>query len=467
MAARFAAKTGGMVPAVSETPQTFMKKSIIFSLLLLGGLATAGITARAQDSGALLDLMVRKGLITDAEAEQVRSDLTKDFVANTPAGKLNLSSNLTELRISGDLRMRFETRSGQVPSGDNSERDRFRYRLRAGLSGRLANDWSWGFRVEGSDGSRSSNVTMGDENAGPFTKTKDAVYIGQVWARWNPNSAFNLTVGRMPNPLTTTSMVWDGDINPEGIAEQFNVRRGQLEYSATLAQFVYNPANTQNFFGTSSSMKDQLLLAWQGGLKYYIDGSSRFLQVSPTLYTYVRGNATSGTAGSVFNGNFTTAKQTGINDLQVVEIPMEYAWQAKGVPMRLFGDAAVNLQSSDRARKFGRPDLDGEKYAWNVGIQYGKAAAKGTWDAKLFYQSTGAFALDPNLVDSDLFDSRTNMKGVVFSANYALGTATQLTFTAARAQRVNDSIAALGSGDIATGLFDRYTLLQVDLNLKF
>jgi len=36
-----------------------------------------GIAARAQDAGALLDLLVKKKLITDQEAEEVRGELVK------------------------------------------------------------------------------------------------------------------------------------------------------------------------------------------------------------------------------------------------------------------------------------------------------------------------------------------------------------------------------------------------------
>ena len=82
--------------------------------------------------------------------------------------------------------------------------------------------------------------------------------------------------------------------------------------------------------------------------------------------------------------------------------------------------------------------------------------------------STGAFALDPNLVDSDIFDSRTNMQGWVVNANYALGAATQLTFTYAHGERKDKSIAAPGAGDTGTNnKIDNYRMLQLDLNMKF
>ena len=39
--------------------------------------ALSTIAARAQDAGALLDLLVKKRLITDQEAEEVRGELIK------------------------------------------------------------------------------------------------------------------------------------------------------------------------------------------------------------------------------------------------------------------------------------------------------------------------------------------------------------------------------------------------------
>jgi len=71
-------------------------------------------------------------------------------------------------------------------------------------------------------------------------------------------------------------------------------------------------------------------------------------------------------------------------------------------------------------------------------------------------------------VDSDLFDSKTNMQGFVLGANYALGAATQLSLTLAKGQRVNDSVIASGSGDIGSNnALDKYWLFQCDLNIKF
>ncbi len=438
----------------------FNLKSKVFAVLASVVCATAAL---AQDSGPLIDLLVKKGIINDQEGEDLRAELSKDF-AQSPAGKLNLAGAMTELKLSGDVRVRYESRTGSLATGDHQERDRFRYRFRTGLTGKMANNWSWGVRLETATGSRSSNVTMGDD-AGPFAKTSDTVNVGQIWAQWTPTPEWTFTGGRMANPLVTTAMVWDADINPEGLAENFKHREGNLEYSATAAQFLYSAASTQNTFGAAASVQDLFLFAWQGGLKYYVEGATTFFQVNPTIYHYVHNNKYNPAA---FKGSFTAANTVAVNNLLVFDVPVEYDFVSGGVPVRIFGDFAINTEGDDRATKWGRPDLDGENTAWQVGFQYGKAANKGEWDARLAYQSVGAFALDPNLVDSDIFDSRTNMRGWVLTGNYALGAATTFTLTLGNGERKNDALIAPGAGDIGSNnALDKYWVLQADLVVKF
>lgn len=76
-------------------------------LMLAFALALASNLAHAQDSGPLLDLLVKKKILTDQEAEDVRAELVKEN-ANTSAGKLNLSSSVLQMKIDGDIRMRYQ-----------------------------------------------------------------------------------------------------------------------------------------------------------------------------------------------------------------------------------------------------------------------------------------------------------------------------------------------------------------------
>ena len=110
-----------------------------------------------------------RNIITDQEAEEVRAELTKE-AATTSAGKLKLSTPITELEIYGDARVRYEVRTGETgppntvdSPGDNSQRNRSRYRLRLGMRGTLVDDWFFGMRLETSTNPRSTNVTFGGD----------------------------------------------------------------------------------------------------------------------------------------------------------------------------------------------------------------------------------------------------------------------------------------------------------------
>ena len=206
-----------------------MKKLTLAAAALC--VALGGTVARAQDAGALLDLLVKKRLISDQEAEEVRSELVKES-ASTAAGKWKLSTPITEIELYGDVRLRYEYRGGRLPSNNQGdfgqdhlndwyERHRERYRLRVGLRGTLADDWFFGLRLETSNSPRSTNVTFGADSPGPFSKGDDGIFVGQAYFGYTGFPDFKFTGGRMPQPLITTSMLWDDDINPEGLAEQW------------------------------------------------------------------------------------------------------------------------------------------------------------------------------------------------------------------------------------------------------
>src|SRR4029077_977765 len=117
--------------------------------------------------------------------------------------------------------------------GDSTQRNRFRYRLRLGLRGTLVDDWFFGLRLETSTNPRSTNVTFGDDSGvnGPFSKDSDRISVGQAYLGYKGFKDITLTAGRMPQPLVTTLMVWDDDINPEGLAEQWK-HTFNLEFGA-------------------------------------------------------------------------------------------------------------------------------------------------------------------------------------------------------------------------------------------
>jgi hypothetical protein len=500
-----------------------MKKLLVLVAALSFATGTMSILP-AQDAGALLDLLVRKKLITDQEAEEVRAELIKESTT-TPAGKWKLSSPITELELYGDARLRYDSRHGRTKDSgpvaapgagvagtdDWQERYRERYRLRIGLRGILADDWFFGVRLETSTSPRSTNVTFADDTAGngPFAKNSDTVNVGQAYLGYKGFKDITLTGGRMPNPLVYTPMTWDIDINPEGLAEQWKhtftfggggtetssynkdgmalpAKKGKqseagamkLDVFATFAQFIYDDSNPENPLGARAVSGGQLvpntdafMLAWQVGAKFTFP-NNLYAQIVPTLYNYT---GTGDTFNTHFQGgdpNLTNAaslaqNQTGINSLLVFDMPMEIGWKLGELPMRLFADFAVNLDGDDRAAAAGHPGKGDQRYAYQIGGAVGQLKKKGEWQLSVFWQHQEQYSLDPNLIDTEFFDTKLNLEGVGATLGYMLSDAVFVNLLYTYAWRVDDDLGTGGGGDIAINPMDQYQLFQADLNVKF
>jgi hypothetical protein len=454
-------------------------------------------------------------------------------VENTSASKWKLSTPITELELYGDVRLRYEYRGGESDDdspvanpgagvaghNDWQERERERYRLRLGLHGTVLDNWFFGVRLETSQNPRSTNVTFGDDTSGnsnassngPFSKANDGIYVGQAYVGYRGIPDVTLTGGKMANPLLTTLMVWDPDINPEGLAEQwkhtFNIgstggeasssyaKDGKnvapvskpeplikLDLFANFAQFVYDDANPENPLGLRATTtanggtqlvpnSDAFLLAWQVGARLNFPKSVYF-QFAPTIYNYT-GN------GDTFNVHFQggdpgltnsaslAQNQTGINSLLVFDVPMELGWKVDQLPMHLFGDFAVNLDGDDRAKAAGHPGHGDQRYAYQIGAGIGQLKKKHDWQLNVFWQRQDQYALDPNLVDTEFWDSKLNLQGIGVTAGYMLSDAVWLNFTYGYAWQADDALGTGGGGDIAINPMNNYQIFQADLNFRF
>src|SRR5436189_2996349 len=442
------------------------------------------------------------------------------------AEKWKLAPWLTELELFGDLRLRYDYRGGQLPGDDPThpndwqERERERYRLRLGLRGTLMDDWFFGLRLETSNNARSTNVTFGDDTAsstagggGPFEKNSDTVYVGQAYGGYKGFPGFTFTAGRMPNPIINTRMVWDPDINPEGLAEQwkrtfvFGAERPppasfskdtkavvaakppepflKLDLFANFGQFVYDDANPQNPLGARKTTDangptqevpnhDAFLLAWQVGARFNFPKSFYF-QFAPTLYNYTGNGDTFnihyiGGDPRLTNSDSLAQNQTGINSLLVFDMPVEFGWKAWGIPMRIFGDFATNFEGDDRASAAGQPGQGSQRYAYQAGLGIGQLKKRGDWQINLWYQNIQQYALDPNLIDDDIFNAQENLHGIAAQASYNLTAAVNLQLTYAHGWWYNHNLGTggnVGSLAIATNPTTEYNFFTADLNINF
>jgi hypothetical protein len=360
-------------------------------------------------SDPLLDLFVKKGFVTQQEADQVEAEAAAMRTNNPaqmppmPASQWQLDKALKSVELYGDARLRYEDRSAKDAAGNQIDLQRFRYALRLGLRGELFDQFYYGVRLDTGNNPRSPFVTAGTTSTtgtsyynGPFGKSEAGINLGQVYVGWQPEDWVNLTVGKMPNPLYTSPLVWSSAINPEGFAERFKYTVGEARFFANFGQFLYddlNPAIASGGLGinglTGQDTDNIFMFAWQGGLNYQITPNINAV-VAATVYNYIGlqrstvntlsalspyygdpyvgegeyylqspGSVAPGASGfgSGLNepGNASLNypfNQVGLDNLEVLEIPFEFnvkipEWKLEA---RFFGDFAYNLEGAQRAQ---------------------------------------------------------------------------------------------------------------------
>ena len=493
----------------------------------------------AETSDLMMELFLQKGMVTAEEAARIRGEAeriaTNGPAATMPIGEPKLISGkgFKRAELFGDLRLRYERRSASDPSGHGIELDRFRYTARIGLRGELFDDFYYGIRLDPNGNPRSPWLSFGTSSSsgayqGPFGKSTANLNLGQLYLGWRRGDWADITIGKMANPLYTTSMVWDPDINPEGLAERFKYTIGEADLFLTMGQFLYQDPNpvhaSRGFFNldyTDSSLP--FLLTWQIGATYHVTKDVS-VKVAPAVYYYTGHgvNTTSGAAefpgfsgdylgqgstNGIFggsaswsgypNGSFDgfAANQTGIRDLLVLEIPLEVNYKPGYADFRLFGDFAKNLRGKDRADHAFAAQFNpllstagllpipspqtGEDTAWTgglsvaspeaVGLVTGAATKRHGWEIRTYWQHVEQYALDPNMLDSDYFEGRANLEGVFAAAAFGLSDNLTVIFRYGRANRINNRLGTGGSNlDIPQmNPVDSYNIYQFDLSLKF
>jgi hypothetical protein len=491
----------------------------------------------AEPSDPVLNLLLEKGIINQQELDKARAEAEaiRTNAAPMPSfdSRWKINQAIKNVELFGDLRLRFENREAHDPRGGRIELDRGRAALRLGLRGEAFDDFYYGLRLDTASNPRSPWISFGTSSGGapyqgPFGKSTAGINVGQVYLGWKAGDWLDITAGKMPNPLYNTPMVWDGDLNPEGLAEHLRYSIGPADLFLNFGQFLYqdtNPTHTPsgyfNLGYTASS--PAFLFAWQGGFNYHVTKDIS-VKVAPVVYNYVGHGANTSAStpipdfSGVFIGQGSTngigglrgvsysgfptgpydgfvANQTGINNLLVLDIPFEVNFKVAWLNARFFGDYAQNLNGVERAKaayaaqsspllaEAGLAPIPspqtGDTKAYQVGfaignsnslgLVYGTTSRKHAWEARAYWQHVEQYALDPNLLDSDFFEGRGNLEGFYAALAYGFSDNVIGTIRYGYASRINKKLGTGGSNQDIPQMnpLDHYNLLQVDLTLKF
>ena len=426
-----------------------MKPSSIVTLATFGlffGLAAPSWAGDDAVIGEVLEILLQRGDIDQSRYTEL--------VAKSEAHQVRQSSLLGKIEFSGDIRGRLENfwYDEDATGFEESDRTRGRYRIRIQGKAKINDHVSAGFRLASGGDRRSTNQSFG---GGGVDFAPDGIYIDRAYITLQPwlEKDLKVVIGKQSNPFRWKKgrdyMLWDGDINPEGVAI-----RWQGEVGDGLSAFV----NTGYMvLDENSSAKDPHVFALQGGLEAELtENVSAGGRVSwynfRSLDMGVTGRGFS--QGSSGGGNLALTEELS-DGINVFEVAGYVACNASEEwPVLAYFHYAQNADADDAITG------DEEDMGWGIGLEIGDKK-------KVAKFGVGYYELEANFfpsqfIDSDLFDGFTNREGYTVYASKQIWKNTDLNLTFFMGEEIEDDIVFSNS----TVEADRMRL-QTDIVVKF
>ena len=440
-----------------------------------------GANAMADSTTDIVNALVAKGVLTEEEGALLNKgregEAAGQAKAMKKATKLKVSDAIDNAELYGDIRVRHEYRTATNQEANantaavSKDRNRDRYKITLGVktdAGPWYSDLAFAMGKEG----RSDNATFGGNSSTNGQALKEGLFVKRAMVGYKATDWLAIEAGRIANPLYTTEMVWDKDLTFDGAAAKVNYTYNNTKLFANAAWFQYRGDDIQVSAGANQSTNN--VVVGQVGFETPITEQLK----GKAAVTYYQYGARGTDAVFIPTVKTATAMATngnvyGTNNLQILEVPAELAYKYNDtIGVKVYGDYVVNLDADARADAANNAGVaKGDDTAWLLGLevksQAGKKEAKGDWNAKVWYQETGVYALDPNAVDSDFFDSKINVKGAVFKAQYAVYDNTFVNFAYGHGSRYNKDIGVTGVKGDTEYNFKDFDLLQADLTYKF
>jgi len=421
---------------------------------------------------------VRVQYVPETVKNEIREQLRQEVLAQAKnerwAEPNAVPSWLDRIKWEGDIRLRYQmdrydsantkpldyifaadsgtTRAAGLLTGDDfrgatanttDDRERFRLRARLGMLARVSDGWSAGIRLAtGSATDRvSTNQTMGQD----FNKY--ALFVDRAYLKYEPVEWLSISGGRIPNPWFSTDLVWDEDLNFEGLAVTVKPAIGDGSFRPFLTVGAFpiredNPptADTRWLSGVQAGAKWELAqharltvgAAWYNysKLEGRTDGDPG-MDFVPTLGQSEYGRGLRQKGNTLFLTDF---------DRTDGEAPQYWGLASKFRPVNL--TASLDLAHFDpvhviltadyvKNTAFDRSEIqhrtgvaltDGKDYGYLYKITVGmpKLEQRHDWQASFAYRYLGSDATVDAFTDSDFGLGGTNLKGYTLGMTYGV-----------------------------------------------
>lgn len=383
-------------------------------LSLCGGLviaaATQPVVAGTVDE-KLLAMLKANGSITEAQFTELSADLVaeqREEAHDSSAIKQDISAMEQKVSwaertvISGDVRVRQERIQVEDKKPSEQTQSRQRYRARIAAVSQVTPTVEAGIRLASGNNNdvRSTNQDMNNY----FTK-KD-IWLDRAYINWHPENVPGLKMigGRMSQPWTKVAeseVIWDNDINPEGVAVQYSRKFGQTNVFGSSGAFTVK----DNVTGFGPEFNNDLRMYYMQLGANLFPGDDFKLTLGTSLFHYYKDELGVPTRppnaglGLTLNGNNSTQFQLyeGFGQLDILGLPL---------PLSLYGQYVQNPNANG-------PD-DGEDSAYMVGLM------TRFWEigVNYSYRNVERNAVVGAFTDSDFASGFTASKGSKLQLTY-------------------------------------------------
>lgn len=474
---------------------------------------------RSAEDGAVVRVPYVPQYIKDEIQDKVRAELRDQVVADVMKkaqderwGVPGTAPDWTQrIKFSGDIRLRAEAvmfPSDNVEQGykdynyinkrqaegsvydylnTTEDRNRLRTRMRLGMKAKVTQGVEAGTRlVTGA----TSNPVSTNETLGDYGKSFD-VAMDRAYLKYQSfDEGLMLVGGRFENPFFRSDLIWDGDLQFDGIAATYYWLRSS---SWEDDERQWDPFITFGVFPIDEyelSDKDKWLLGLQAGLTY-TDWSQNQLRFGVGYYHYenmvgVRNRVGDETynytapdsfqkGNSVFNilnpatPDPNAALYALAYDFHIVDVLLEYDIAAFSPHhVILTAEYLKNIGADDdeaealRGAEVPETRHDGmlvkATFGWPV------VAKPGDWQVAIGYRALRADAVIDAFADSDFHLGGTDGQGYVFEASYGLMYETWMTVKWMSSDSIDLATpSADGSAKVDLGV----DILQIDINARF
>jgi hypothetical protein len=175
--------------------------------------ATEAVNTTAEVKAATTALAAAQPQDADVAARvaKVEKDLASE--KKETEGKIK---SIGPFNFSGDMRVRDEPFIGG-PTNQSQVRNRERFRLRFNVNAKFNDDISGGFSLASGD----LNDPISTNQTDIQFYTRKPIAIDRAFVNYTPHQfkPLLLTGGKFAYPFYRTELVWDNDLNPEGVAQ--------------------------------------------------------------------------------------------------------------------------------------------------------------------------------------------------------------------------------------------------------